>query len=234
MTQRKRREHETTEQRRERYRVERERESPETRERRLAADRERKRLMWLNATPEQKEAIKERDRERYRNSAEAKRRAEAKLMRTIDKALEALEAAEAREARKQAEAEKRMQEAENAEFVYRWRQSAKGAGKRRLLFDITVKDLRDQMDKQGRRCAYTGEFLPNTDWSVDRVDSAEGYVPGNIVLCTKWANVAKWMLSASDFIAACRRVVEYADNSTPQPHLPHRTVTDGNRQDPPT
>jgi len=179
--------------------------------------------MWLNATPEQKEAIRARDRERYRNGEvakrrerrrngeAAKRRAEAKALRKLDNAMAALEA---REARARATAEKRIRAAENTEFSYRRERSMRGAKKRGLAFGISIQDLRDQMDKQGRRCAYTGEFLPNTDWSVDRVDSAEGYVPGNIVLCTKWANVAKWMLSAPDFIAACRKVVEYADKST--------------------
>jgi hypothetical protein len=65
-------------------------------------------------------------------------------------------------------------------------------------------------------CALTGwpmtmelaKGVVSTNCSIDRVDSAAGYVPGNVQLTCRAANVAKSDLSASDFLQLCKAVVE--------------------------
>ena len=53
-----------------------------------------------------------------------------------------------------------------------------------------------------------GRGVVPTNCSIDRVNSALGYVPGNVQLVCRAANVAKSDLSVSDFLQLCRAVVE--------------------------
>lgn len=46
---------------------------------------------------------------------------------------------------------------------------------------------------------------------VDRTINERGYEPSNITACCKWCNQAKSSLSSSEFIANCRKVIEYAN-----------------------
>lgn len=69
-------------------------------------------------------------------------------------------------------------------------------------------------------CAYCGESLSNQTVTpagelfryngVDRVDSHKGYTEENCVACCGWCNIAKFDLSAEDFVCRCKRVAEYA------------------------
>lgn len=69
---------------------------------------------------------------------------------------------------------------------------------------------------QQGRCAVTGwpmtmelaQGVVPTNASIDRIDSALGYVPGNIQIVCRCVNVAKSDLSTSDFFNLCRAVVE--------------------------
>jgi hypothetical protein len=69
---------------------------------------------------------------------------------------------------------------------------------------------------QGGKCALTGwpmtmelaKGVVPTNCSIDRVDSLQGYIPGNVQLVCRAVNVAKHDLSPNDFLALCRAVVE--------------------------
>ena len=69
---------------------------------------------------------------------------------------------------------------------------------------------------QNGRCALTGwpmtmelaKGVVSTNCSIDRVDSTVGYVPGNVQLVCRAANVAKHDLSPGDFLQLCKAVVE--------------------------
>lgn len=71
---------------------------------------------------------------------------------------------------------------------------------------------------QGGKCALTGwpmtmelaRGVVPTNCSIDRKDSQQGYVPGNVQLVCRAANVAKHDLSQSDFLQMCRAVLENA------------------------
>lgn len=91
-----------------------------------------------------------------------------------------------------------------------------------LQTKISTEDLLQIWNRQGGRCAYSGRKMlvsstyktrrsPDT-LSVDRIDSRNGYSINNIVLCTWWANVAKYDLGASAFIERCREVIQKADS----------------------
>jgi len=44
--------------------------------------------------------------------------------------------------------------------------------------------------------------------SVDRIDSAEGYVEGNVCLCCNWVNKAKGSLSAKEFLDILKQATQ--------------------------
>ncbi len=96
-------------------------------------------------------------------------------------------------------------------------------GHRGLGYDITLQDLRDQWEAQDGVCPYTGWKLqlplsverwdPETPFhlraSIDRIDSAVGYMKGNIQFCALMANLAKGKLLDEDLIKFCKAVAEF-------------------------
>ena len=92
--------------------------------------------------------------------------------------------------------------------------AAKGrANKKGLPFEITVKDLRRQWEKQEGQCFYTGKamtFSPNepNSVSVDRVVPRMGYIPENVVLCAWAVNYMKGDYSTEEFTLWCKAVCE--------------------------
>lgn len=59
------------------------------------------------------------------------------------------------------------------------------------------------MENQNYKCAYTGIELKIgnklTNPTIDRIDSSKGYIKGNIVICTEFANTAKNDLTLDEF-----------------------------------
>jgi len=87
---------------------------------------------------------------------------------------------------------------------YSLRQHAK---RRNLDFSITLEQVIKLFKLQSNICAYTGEtmsdkigigLIDNT-LSFDRWDSSLGYIPGNVLLCTKQINVCKGNLTLEKF-----------------------------------
>lgn len=92
-----------------------------------------------------------------------------------------------------------------------------GAKKRNLEFDISMPYLWNLFLKQNRKCALTGEplyfNLPGVEAqnvSLDRIDSKQGYIEGNVQWVTKKINLCKQQFSNDGFIKMCESVVEYA------------------------
>lgn len=82
-----------------------------------------------------------------------------------------------------------------------WRSSAK---KRGLAFSLGFDDLLSLIEKQKGLCAYTGKplvFAPNSraTISVDRINSSQGYLLDNVVVCWQLVNLMKLDLSVSEF-----------------------------------
>ncbi|MFI6495929.1 hypothetical protein [Nonomuraea typhae] len=87
-----------------------------------------------------------------------------------------------------------------------------------LEWALTTEYLDEQWITQGGHCAYTGWELQfgrtglqarEQTASLDRIDSREGYVPGNVQFVHKDINLMKWNHSETRFVELCRAVAEY-------------------------
>jgi hypothetical protein len=101
----------------------------------------------------------------------------------------------------------------------RYNRYKRAAHMRGLVFDVTIEDLWALFEKQGRACALTGlplEFNMKTAGrntaSLDRVDSSEGYVTGNVQWVHRDVNLMKNALSEERLLELCRAVVRTHDS----------------------
>ena len=98
----------------------------------------------------------------------------------------------------------------------KWAQILKGARTRDIKVSVSAEQVWALFLEQDRRCALTGWELTlyspsrsasaDTDASLDRIDSSEGYIPGNIQWVHKWVNQAKNDLAQNDFVDMCRAI----------------------------
>lgn len=82
-----------------------------------------------------------------------------------------------------------------------------------LLFTITIEYMWELLKQQGFRCALSGVPISlSPRWkipgsaSVDRIDSSQGYVPGNVQWVHKDINLMKNRLNQDYFIKMCKQV----------------------------
>lgn len=90
--------------------------------------------------------------------------------------------------------------------------------KRNIEFTLTIEDIKNQFKKQNGKCFYTKTDIDlpinhmhlngNKIASIDRIDSAIGYIPTNIQLVTKQVNILKQSLSHLEFIKICHIVFQ--------------------------
>lgn len=93
----------------------------------------------------------------------------------------------------------------------------KSAGKRQIAYDVETQYLYELFVNQGRICALSGvELTLNPSWengrqdaSIDRIDSGEGYVEGNVRWTHKVANRMRGELDDATFIDWCRQVYSH-------------------------
>jgi hypothetical protein len=90
--------------------------------------------------------------------------------------------------------------------------------------NISRDDLLDLLERQGGRCALTGEVLTcklekgvvcPTNASIDRIDAGGPYTKENIQLVCVAMNKLRLDKSIEEFVAWCRKVVEKYDDRTP-------------------
>lgn len=90
-----------------------------------------------------------------------------------------------------------------------------GAKNRNIHYDdsITAKYLFELFLVQNKKCAITGEKIDLTDdASIDRIDSTDGYVKGNLWWVKKDINKMKLDFPLSFFIELCEKVVANKEN----------------------
>jgi hypothetical protein len=100
-----------------------------------------------------------------------------------------------------------------------FREYLRRSKRRTKQVSISLRDLKDQWEKQEGICLITGNpmFHPEkgenhgSTASLDRIDSSIGYVPGNIRFVCMWANIARRHEDDRELIAWCKMVVEHAD-----------------------
>lgn len=101
---------------------------------------------------------------------------------------------------------------QNQPFVTKFNRICHEAGLRSIPVTITPEYLKYLYESQHRKCALTGDDLPDVKKaSLDRIDSNKPYEPGNVQFVTKEANLAKHVMSQEAFINFCRKVVEHAN-----------------------
>ena len=102
--------------------------------------------------------------------------------------------------------------------IIRWHCKKKG-----WIPEITLEDLKEQWDKQGGVCPYTGWVLQtpkNTAHynqlgktpdraSLDRIDSSKGYVRGNIQFVSLIVQYAKNGWDDVEVLKLCKAVVDF-------------------------
>mgnify|MGYP001580854969 CR=1 FL=1 len=96
-----------------------------------------------------------------------------------------------------------------------WKAMRNSAVQRNIDFDITIERAWEIYESQGRLCALSGlpiefafdRFAKNGTASLDRIDSSEGYVEGNVQWVHKHINLMKWKLPQQDFINYCHKIV---------------------------
>lgn len=90
----------------------------------------------------------------------------------------------------------------------------RGAQQRALEFSITPDYLWNLYEKQQRQCSLSGvdivltRSLKNQTASLDRIDSNQGYVEGNVHWVHKDINTMKWDFKLEDFLEWCKRVAK--------------------------
>lgn len=80
---------------------------------------------------------------------------------------------------------------------------------RSIDFELSKKYIRDLLHEQTFQCTLTGISLTWKTASLDRIDSSQGYIDGNVQWVTKKVNLAKHKLKQNEFIDLCRLVVEH-------------------------
>ena len=89
------------------------------------------------------------------------------------------------------------------------------ARNRNISFELTIEDLWNQYEMQNYKCRYTNRLIGfvhhrKGNASLDRVDSSQPYIKGNICWVHKDVNYAKQSLSSHEFIRLCKEVVEHS------------------------
>jgi hypothetical protein len=97
-----------------------------------------------------------------------------------------------------------------------WTQIKNNAKTRGISFTISIEEAWELYLKQNKKCIFTGLDIDfnikhsnyNGSASLDRIDSANGYITGNIQWVHKYINIMKWSLSTKEFIDICKLVVK--------------------------
>lgn len=98
-------------------------------------------------------------------------------------------------------------------FQYRLKSAQLRSRSNNTAFNITVDDVIRVWEQQNGVCYYSGMFMTlnrserMNSMSIDRRDTALGYIPDNIVLCCSVVNRMKQHLSVDEFVELCDKVV---------------------------
>ncbi len=109
-----------------------------------------------------------------------------------------------------------------------WIYIMRSAERRNMKFCLTPQQAWKQFSIQEKKCALTGWtlILPvgvtsldrNRTASLDRIDSSQGYVEGNVQWLHKDINIAKLDLPQEEFINLCKLVTDYRNDPTRPVH----------------
>jgi hypothetical protein len=96
-----------------------------------------------------------------------------------------------------------------------WKKYQLSAKSRGLAWELTIDDGVELYRQQDGKCALTGvpitcagDFTNGITASIDRIDNAKGYVPGNVQLVHKEVNMMRGTLSVPRFLELCKAVAD--------------------------
>lgn len=92
----------------------------------------------------------------------------------------------------------------------RFYRAKKSAEMRGIPFNIDIEIMNEVLEKNGFVCAISGVSLDKDTWSLDRINSKEGYTRENIQYVHKDINIMKNKYSQEYFIKMCKAVAETA------------------------
>jgi len=103
-----------------------------------------------------------------------------------------------------------------------WNSIMRGANRRGLKVNITIKYIWDKFLKQNGKCALTGEEINifsnysekrhEHTASLDRIDSNKGYVKGNVQWVHRRVNLMKSNMTDLELINWCKKIVSHNKN----------------------
>lgn len=99
-----------------------------------------------------------------------------------------------------------------------WGTYKRGALKRGIPFKLEITEAWQVFQQQRGLCAMTGLPLQlnstraQSTGSLDRLDAAKPYEPGNIQWVLKEVNVARNTLGVEEFVELCRKVTAHHDS----------------------
>ena len=101
----------------------------------------------------------------------------------------------------------------------RYNRIKKGASIRGIPFEVSHEYIADLLEKQGNKCAISGLVIgfgektsDKFTASLDRIDSAQGYIIGNIQWVHVDINLMKMNLNEKYFLDLCGIIAEYNKN----------------------
>ena len=82
----------------------------------------------------------------------------------------------------------------------------RSASKRNIIFDVSIEYLWNLFEKQNKICTITGDYIDDfSKASLDRIDSNQGYITGNIQWVTQQANLSKHVLTMDELYEFCKK-----------------------------
>jgi hypothetical protein len=103
----------------------------------------------------------------------------------------------------------------------RWCQWKANATKRSIPFEITIKEAWNIFETQNGKCALSGVSIKfgsvsekkETTASLDRINSALGYISGNVQWLHKNVNLMKFTFNTIELLDWCDKIVKYNTKS---------------------
>lgn len=95
----------------------------------------------------------------------------------------------------------------------KWSGIKGSARHRNIVFDINIEYAHDLIEKQNYKCNLSGLYIQLnkrglSNASLDRIDSAKGYIEGNVQWLHKDINKMKSTFSQNQFLEYCRIITE--------------------------
>lgn len=90
-----------------------------------------------------------------------------------------------------------------------WSNLTNNAKKRNINFDLNIEQVYFLLEKQNKKCNLSGMELTSDNFSLDRMNSSEGYVLNNIQWVHKDINISKWDIEQNVFIDFCKQIYNY-------------------------